>query len=67
MTGDATMLDLTNHIRLKLQIDPNKSLFFIVDGNQMEVLTTTMEELYQKYKDEDGYLYINYYVESVFG
>ena len=67
MTGDATMLDLTNHIRLKLQIDPNKSLFFIVGGNQMEVLTTTMEELYQKYKDEDGYLYINYYVESVFG
>ena len=65
--GDSTMAVLTNNIRLELQLLPNEALFFMVDGDKMAVLSSTVEEVYQQYKDADGHLYVNYYAENVFG
>ena len=53
-------------IRSKLQIPKNKALFFYVKNNLING-SFYMNELNNKYKNEDGFLYINYTSEACFG
>lgn len=48
------------------KIDPNKSITFLVN-NMMPRPTEHMGTLYNKYKKEDGIMYVNIETENVFG
>ena len=53
-------------IRKKIHLQPEQALFIFI--NSIMVPTNTdFSSLYEKYKDEDGYLYISYSAESTFG
>lgn len=53
-------------IRQRLRLPPEKAIFLIVNGI-IPPTTSTISEIYNKYKNEDGFLYISYMNENVFG
>lgn len=78
--SDSTMSRIINEVRKYIDdINPNLALFFYVSNksaNTMPIINPSMilipmnmnmDELYTKYHDEDGFLYISYTTESAFG
>ena len=53
-------------IRRNLSLPPEKALFLFV-GASLPTTQTLVRELYADYADEDGFLYMKYSGESVFG
>ena len=61
------LTQFTTIIRKKLNMDQKEALFFLVNGKTSLTGDNTMLEIYKKYKDEDGFLYIAYAAEEVWG
>lgn len=53
-------------IRKRLKLPTEKAIFIIVNGN-IPPTSSTISEIYYKNKNEDGFLYITYTSENVFG
>jgi GABA(A) receptor-associated protein len=53
-------------IRRSLALPPEKAVFMMINGI-IPSNTDIMYELYEKHKDSDGFLYITYTSENVFG
>jgi len=52
--------------RTIIKIDSSKAIFIFVN-NSLIPMRDTVEELYNTYKDQDGFLYITYAYENTFG
>lgn len=48
-------------------IDEKVALFFFVSNGILPPVSSSMADLYFKYKSDDGFLYITYMVENTFG
>jgi len=53
-------------IRKRLRLEAEKAIFLFVKGI-IPPCNATLHEYYHHYKDEDGFLYITYSSENVFG
>ena len=53
-------------IRRSLSLPAEKAVFMMINGI-IPSNTDIMYELYEKHKDSDGFLYITYTSENVFG
>lgn len=53
-------------IRKRVKLTPHQAIFIFV-GNNLPPTASLISELYKNYKDEDGFLYINYSGENTFG
>tara|TARA_B100000795_G_scaffold19451_1_gene12926 strand:+ start:135 stop:566 length:432 start_codon:yes stop_codon:yes gene_type:complete len=53
-------------IRKRLNINEKKSMYFFVNSKAL-IGNVFMEEVYRKYKDADGFLYIYVCAENTFG
>ena len=53
-------------IKSKLELQPQQSIYVLIDDYPPQ-LAETMESVYNKYKSDDGFLYINYYAQNTFG
>ena len=53
-------------IRKRLQLTSEKALFIFIDGT-LPSSALTFEELYATFKSKDGFLYVSYAEENVFG
>jgi GABA(A) receptor-associated protein len=54
-------------IRSKTKLDHTQALFLIVDINHIPSTAMTIGELFDKYADKDGFLYIIYSAQQTFG
>ena len=54
-------------IRSRIQLSSEKALFVFVNNNVIPTTSDTLEIIYSKYKDEDGFLYCGFSGESTFG
>ena len=54
-------------IRKRLHMDSSKGLFFFLENNTLVIASSVIEEVYARYADEDGFLYICYSIENTFG
>lgn len=63
---DLTIGQFLYVIRKRLRLLPEKGLFLFVNGT-IPPTTSLINEVYDKHKDLDGYLYISYAQENVFG
>ena len=61
------LTQFTTIIRKKLNLDQKEALFFLVNGKTSLTGDLTMLEIYKKYKDEDGFLYVAYASEIIWG
>ena len=52
--------------RTIIKIDSSKAIFIFVN-NSLIPMRDTVEELYNTYKEQDGFLYITYAYENTFG
>ena len=63
---DLTMSTFLYIIRKRLKIESHKTLYLSVK-NKMPQLSQNVSTIYDKYCDEDGFLYIKYCEETTFG
>ena len=63
---DLTMGQFSFIIRRRLRLSPEKAIFFHF-RETLVPLSTSMNFLYDKCSDEDGFLYVLYSGENVFG
>tara|TARA_B100001093_G_C26602280_1_gene916445 strand:+ start:571 stop:915 length:345 start_codon:yes stop_codon:yes gene_type:complete len=63
---DLTLQQFIFIIRKKIQLDPSQALFVMVN-NKLSPASLNFGEIYEKDKDNDGFLYITYTSENTFG
>uniref|UniRef100_T1KZB4 Autophagy-related protein n=1 Tax=Tetranychus urticae TaxID=32264 RepID=T1KZB4_TETUR len=65
--GDLYVSKLLMIIRDKVRVNENQAIYLVADNKTILTMTKTMAEVYQEHKDEDGFVYITYASQSVFG
>jgi GABA(A) receptor-associated protein len=63
---DLIIAQLIYIIRKKITLDAKMSIFIYIN-NVIPMSTTTLDEIYENNKDDDGFLYIKYACENTFG
>ena len=64
--SDLTCGQFVYVIRKRLRLPAEKAIFLMVNGI-MPRQSAYLSQVYQEHKDEDGFLYITYLSENVFG
>lgn len=68
VTKDLTVNHFQLLLREKLELTSSKAFFLLVQGKFSILGDAKLEEIYSKYKDpQDGFLYIMYSTEQVWG
>lgn len=65
---DSTVAQFMANLRTRMTLKPAQALFlFIGSNNVIPPCTARIEDLYEKNRDEDGFLYFVYSGENTFG
>ncbi|VVD03599.1 uncharacterized protein LOC126970534 [Leptidea sinapis] len=64
---EITMSQFLVIIRNKIRIKPNQALYLVINNRSMLSMSLTMAQAYEMYGDEDGFLYVTYASQEVFG
>lgn len=62
-----TMSQFISIIRSRMRIGPSKAIFFLVNNRSLVSLSKSLAEVYAENRSDDGFLYINYASQEVFG
>ncbi|RVE44404.1 hypothetical protein evm_010934 [Chilo suppressalis] len=65
--GDITMSQFLVIIRNRMKMKPNQALYLIINNRSMLSMSLTMAQAHEEFCDEDGFLYITYASQEVFG
>ena len=63
---DLTMANFMYVIRKRIKLEPEKAIYLFVDNKIMTGIDF-ISVIYERYHDEDGFLYVKYSGESTFG
>ena len=63
---DLAVGQLVYTIRTRIELPPEKAIFILI-GNTLPVMTEPLCNVYETFKNEDGFLYVIYIEESVYG
>jgi GABA(A) receptor-associated protein len=64
---EMTGITLLQSVRNALKIKTNEAVYLMVNDIEMILLSLSIGNLYDKYKSDDGYMYVSYYGENAFG
>lgn len=67
MLNNHTISTLLITLKKRLDIHPEDSIYVFVNKSIIPTPINTIIELYNEYKDEDGYLYMDVRKENTFG
>lgn len=54
-------------IRKRIKLKETEAIFLFINNSILPPTSTTLKELYEEHKNDDGFLYISYCNENVFG
>lgn len=63
---DFTLHALQHTVRLYLKLKPEQAIFLFINNN-VPIYSDSLAQLYEKYRDKDGLLYVTYSTENTFG
>lgn len=61
------MIDFAPFCRNRLHLMPRQAFYLLINNGGMSSMSLTMVEIYKDHKDEDGFLYITYASQEMFG
>ncbi|KAM3931233.1 microtubule-associated protein 1 light chain 3 gamma [Leptodactylus fuscus] len=64
---DLSMSRFVNLIRNRMDLSATQALYILVNEKNLVSMSLTMSELYRDNKDEDGFLYMTYASQEMFG
>ena len=67
MPQNFRMSDVQTVVRKHLAIGKDEGLFLLANGTHVLKSNASLREMFEKHKDEDGFLYIVYAEEKVYG
>ncbi|KAK0412953.1 hypothetical protein QR680_006504 [Steinernema hermaphroditum] len=67
VASSCTLGQFVSVVREKLVFQEDESIFLYIADSVIVPYAATVGELYEKYADEDGFLYVKYQEESVYG
>jgi GABA(A) receptor-associated protein len=65
--GDLTLGQFLYIIRKRIDLSEKETLFLFINESILATGSETISKIYNEYKDKDGFLYISYCSENVFG
>ena len=67
ISKDLKLPQFISQFQKQLKLTSEDALFFLAKGKNALVGNQTFQEIYDKFKDKDGFLYITYVRELVWG
>ncbi|ARF09665.1 autophagy protein Atg8 ubiquitin-like protein [Indivirus ILV1] len=67
MQKDVTIGQFIFIIRKQIKINESESIFLLINNNTVPPTGMTMDEIYNRHADKDGFLYITYSAQQTFG
>lgn len=67
MLDEHTITILLMNLKKRLSLQQHDSIFLFINRKVIPIPTDNIRELYNEYKDEDGYLYMDVRRENTFG
>lgn len=64
---ELTMSQFSTIIRNRIKIKPNQAFYLLINNKSICSMSVTMSEIYRDDKDEDGFLYMTYASQEMFG
>ncbi|MBN3309237.1 microtubule-associated protein 1 light chain 3 gamma [Amia ocellicauda] len=64
---ELTMTQFITIIRNRMSLMPSQAFYLLVNNNSLASMSLTMSEVYKDHKDEDGFLYMTYASQEMFG
>jgi len=65
--GDLTIGQFMCILRKRIKLSDAESLFLFINDSTLPVSSSVISSVYDEYKEDDGFLYISYCSENVFG
>ena len=62
-----TVAEAMSIVRDKLQLSREQGVVLMAEGKYILKLTSSMMDVYNKHRDEDGFLYLVYSGENIYG
>ncbi|XP_033735931.1 microtubule-associated proteins 1A/1B light chain 3C-like [Pecten maximus] len=64
---ELTMSQFATIIRNRMSLNANQAFYLIVNNKSISSMSMTLAEVYRDDKDEDGFLYMTYASQEMFG
>jgi len=64
---EITMSQFITIIRNRLQLNSQQALYLLVSNRNLASLSRPLSQIYRDYRDEDGFLYVTFASQEVFG
>jgi len=64
---ELSMAQFVTIIRNRMQLSSTQAFYLIVNNKSMANMTKTLAEVYSETQDEDGFLYVTYASQEMFG
>jgi microtubule-associated protein 1 light chain len=62
-----TVGEVLTIIRKKLSMEPSEGLILLANGKQLLKNDMPIQTVFHKYQDQDGFLYLTYELENIYG